>query len=135
MRKKHSYFPFHSHSQRKQLSCPIFHKKRICEKNNCFHLSHFRLRKFRIIGKVFFGFFFFSPTRIVLEIKFLQNKITTINNAESDPDGRNNFPYHMRTNLRLLYDLLSAGMLPFSSRSKYSSEYPLYGILLLLRLW
>lgn len=26
-------------------------------------------------------------------------------------------------------------MLPFSNRSKYSSEYPLYGILLLLRLW
>lgn len=37
--------------------------------------------------------------------------------------------------LRLLYDLLSAGILPFSNRSKYSSEYPLYGILLLLRWW
>lgn len=46
------------------------------------------------------------------------------------------FSYRPREfNLRLLYDLLSVGMLPFSNRSKYSSEYPLYGILLLLRWW
>lgn len=107
------------------------------QKKNCFHLSLFRLKKFRIIGKVYFS----HPQSTMAGLLSWNLFSTKLKRGEKClklvPMEMSSFliTSDKLRNLRLLYDLLSAGMLPFSNRSKYSSEYPLYGILLLLRLW
>lgn len=91
-------------------------------------LSNWETFPFLVLGDCFISFHFVLFCQTTLKERKTRTKKRSL--------GGNVFVLiTLELYSRLLYDLLSAGMLPFSNRSKYSSEYPLYGILLLLLLW